>query len=330
MREVKREAKERQKARDSYVKNQRRAGSGARGWKPYVACVVVVAVAAAGAVWWVNRPSATGIDTAAAHPTSSTSPGPGASPGASSGASPAASPSASPVVDPFDGTRAKSWPKGEKGLIAPKAKTVGIYRKEQVALAYAATTRYLKAAMLNPSVLYAGALDPVYDTLDPDVRSSTIAWAAKETRRPFFATRFWPAGLAPAGPTIRVRGHMTPGIGKDGVLEISFTYVAAYPVKDLKHPKRDAELVIVRREGALDFRGAGPHAVDGPYLGLNTYVSDHAVCGSKWGHPAFVEVYLAGQAPKTSSDPGPLATWDVSDPDQKPPKGKCYQNTGAL
>ena len=325
MREVKREAKQRQKARDSYVRNQGRAASGGRGWKPYVAGAIVVVLAAGGAVWWVNRPAGTNVDASSPHPTSSDAADPGVSPSADA----SASPSASPVFDPFDGTRAKTWPKGEKGFVAPKAAAFGIYRKEQVEQAYAATKRYLKAAMLDPAVLYDGALDPVYDTLDPDVRSSTVAWAAKEKRRPFLATRFWPAGLAPAGPTIRVRGHMTPQIGKDGMLEISFTYVAAYAVKDRKHPKRDAELVIVRREGALDFRGAGPNAVDGPFFGLNTYASDHAFCGSHWPHPGFVEVYLAGQEPKASLQPGPLPTWDVSDPDAKPPK-RCYQNTGAL
>ena len=247
MREVKREYKQRQKllaqeqaqreqaARDywSLETGQKRApaasGGGPRRGAGFAVAALVVAVGFAG---FVGYRALTGQPGSAAA-SSSTSPSASAS-ASGKPATPSPAPSAAEddgtdpaIVPAFEGSPAKDWPSGAAGIKAPKAEQFGIYRPAQVRAAYAATERYLRAALLDPKVTYKGKLDPVFATLG----SQSTAFLKKQHARAT-ATKgkkgvYWDSvanrfhvGDWKAAAEVRVKGRMKPRIGKQGSLVV--------------------------------------------------------------------------------------------------------------
>jgi hypothetical protein len=253
-------------------------------------------------------------------------------------AAPVLTPTAAPVVvpsytpppttapvDPFAGTAVAAWPVGAAGLRVPAAAPVAGFTAAQVADAYARTTRYLRAAMLDTAVLWHGDMRPVRAALLPD---SARHWAAGESDD--LATRF-ATDVRPASPSIRLNGDLHARPAPDRRLYVDFRYVATYAVRPAS-ADGTMELVAIRRTGTLLYDAAGRGRVGAPWVYRSQYTSDHSACGRRYPHPGYVEVFLGDSARSASPEPTPSAaheTYNILDPRRPEPKG-CFTNTGAL
>lgn len=306
LREVKREARQRSKAR------RPRGGGKVRG----VAVVAVVAALGGGGVWY-----------AGSHGMPRATPGPRELRGTGAGAPvvvPSYTPPPAKPADPFSGTSVASWPVGAAGIKAPAAGAVGPYAKAQVADAYARTARYLRAAMLDRAVLWTGDLAPVHATLSP----ASVRAQAREDDAAYLANRF-PSSVRPSSQSVRVNGEMTAKPGERGTLWVEFAYVATYAVRPAGGG--ETQLVAIRREGTLEYRAAGAARVTAPWVYLTTYVSDHSSgCEGKNPAPGYLDVRL-GDARRQAKPPprGSYPPVNMLDPRATFPPGEgCFTNTG--
>jgi hypothetical protein len=342
MREVKREFKQRRKAEkeraeaaDAYWRAEtgrapRRSGRGTA-----LAVVASVAVVAAGgaAVWLLSRPSSsTG---AAASGRSSTS---APSAPASAGSSAAASTSAASTPPPFEGTPARDWPVGAQGVVPPKPAQIGIFSRAQVADAYEQAAGYVRASMLDASVVSRGRLDPVFDAIGPVstqwVRQQHARTAEGRSELPwtYLANRFRPQDWEPT-TQVRIKGRMTAkAVGSR--LRIRFVYVSAYWLE----PRGPGigRAVAVRRSGSMEFLGAGPDKAGPMYFGGSTWTTTSSVCGSGWRYENYLEAYVqrpAATVPAPAATvPAPTATaWDPTDVDAPEPAGDgCFTDSSGF
>ena len=345
MREVKREYKQRRKAEKAraeeaqvYRAKETRRDSTSRRWVAPVAGLTALAVVAGGTAFALKlglfASSATASAASADRPAAAAT---SASPSATASASATA---ANDGTDPsvhaaFEDSPARSWPKGAAGFAVPKASSVGIYRAQQVADAYSKTRAYLREVLLDPHVLYQGALAPVYATMDAYsvtwIKGQRALWAKTHGKKgspsSAVAVRFRPGDWRAAADT-RVRGKVKASIGPSGVLRIDFTYVAAYWLV----PRGDGEArtIAVRVEGEAQFYGNGPQRVTRLYGGLLGISSTAAVCNSKWKWPDFTEAWRDPQSAPVSGLPVADGSWDMSDPDATPPPGRCFQDTSGF
>ena len=329
MREVKREFKQRRKAEkeraaaaDAYWRSEtgrapRRSGRG-------IAVVVSLAVVAAagGAIWFFAHQGTT--TATASSTTKAATPATGSSASSGGSASGTASPSAAATPPPFDGTPARDWPVGTKGVVAPKAARVGIFSKAQVADAYAQAQAYLRTAMLDPAVVSKGELDPVFDAIGPYsttwVKQQHAATKGGTSALPwtYLANRFRPQDWEP-NPEVRVKGRMKAQ-AYGGRLRIDFRYVAAYWLE----PRGPGigRAVAVRRDGYMEFAGDGPRKAGPMFYGGSGWTITSGVCGSGWRYPNYLEAWV--QTPKGAA-PAPTATWDPTDVDSDGPSGAtCF------
>ncbi len=326
LREVKQEYRERRKAEkqraaaaDAYWRAE--TGKAPRRGRKGTAVVVSLAVlaAAGGAVWFFAHQGPTSVTASstrqAASPTASKGTG---------GSTTAASASPTTTPPPFDGTPASSWRAGKAGIVAPKATRVGIFSKAQVADAYSQAQTYLRTAMLDPAVVSKGKLDPVFAAIGPYSTkwvkdqhamtkdgTSALPWTV-------LANRFRPQDWDP-NPEVRARGRMTAQAYGDK-LRISFRYVAAYWLE----PRGPGigRAVAVRRDGYMEFMGAGPTKAGPMLFGGNGWTITSGVCGADGRYPNYLEAWV--QTPTVAS-PRPTTTWDPTDVDADSPTGSdCY------
>jgi hypothetical protein len=303
LREVRREARRRPRGGPRHDPGNGRRSGGSR-W-PVVAVLLVIvvvvgAVVAAGVL--VTRT----VPTRAAAAT-------GPTPDPTESGAPSAAATKAP--DPFARTRVVGWGTGAAGIKVPAAKPVGSFTAAQVGHAYARTATYLRAALLDPHVLYADALAPVEATLRPDTVRS------RHDDPTSIANRF-PHSVVSASPTIRVTGVMKAKVGADGRLQVTFTYIGAYAVRPAKGG--DVELVAVRRTGTLEYLVRDPAHVGLPWVYQDGTTNDHSVCGSKWPDKAHLEVVLGPQVSEPPAAPTtPLPDFDLLDPNAPEPTS-CF------
>ncbi|HEV2891530.1 MAG TPA: hypothetical protein VGX28_14250 [Frankiaceae bacterium] len=230
---------------------------------------------------------------------------------------PTPTPTKRPADDPFRGSTVSHWPLGAAGLATPRAVAIAPFSARQVAAAYAATSRYLRAAMLDERVLYGGDLRPVLATLDRRTDADSPVSLANVFRR----------DVVRAHRGVRVNGVVSARVAKRR-LYVDFRYVAVYALR----PARGGatELVAVRRQGTLLFDEAGA-GVSPAWLDAATYMTDHSVCGAGWPDgDRTLEVWLPLRSASRPVTASPTATFNLIDPRvATPPKG-CYTNTGTL
>ena len=307
LREVKREARQRQRARVA-------SGAPATYGSPYapqrppstarraLTLAVVVGIGAA-AVWgWSKLPERRGVanDQAPVVVESFTP-----------------SPSARRPSDPFAGTRVESWPVGMAGIRAPKAVATGVFPAKEVAAAYAATRRFLRAALLDQRVLYQGQTASVHAAMQ---RASVRAWRDDDFAQ--LATRFEP-GIEAASPVVKVNGRISPARFVEGALQVRYSYSTVYALRE-KGTRDEPVLVTVRRYGVAHF-GRGQTL---PWISHASYISSHSDCERKWPYTGYVPTWLE---PREDSGPQPTTTANLLDPDESPPpSGRCLTNSGEL
>lgn len=351
MREVKREYKQRQKqqaaeqaqreqaARDywSLESGQKRTpatSGGRRRGSGFAIVALVVAVGFAGYVGYraLTGQQGTAAASSSASPSASasgspTTPSPGPSASEDDGTDPT-------IVPAFEGSPAKDWPSGAAGITTPKATQVGIYRAAQVRAAYDATERYLRAALLDPRVTYRGKLDPVFATLGSRTTAFLRTQQARATATKGKKGIYWDSvanrfhvGDWRAAAEVRVKGRMTPRIGKQGSLVVGFTYVAAYWL--VPAAGGEPRTIAIRRRGDMYFLGDGPSGVTEPSYGGSSYTSTASVCGSTWPYPDYVQAWPNEDAVLTPSIGTPDESFDVGDLDAADPTG-CFQDTSGF
>jgi hypothetical protein len=314
MREVKAEAKRRrqeraarERAAQAYWREQARGATGtgrARGW-PWILLAVALGLTVTGIFLVVDR----GLPWEARQPSNPVGP-----PDPSDGAD---APDVE-AISPFEGTPAADWRVGAKGIGIPAAERVGPYSAKQVDAAYRATKAYLKAAMLDPAVLFGSKLKPVLTTMSAESRERAQRQVKKDRKSDSddalrwvdFANRFHP-GDWQADDEIRVRGRMRAGVD-DGFLEVSYVFTAAYWMK----PDGGTAWtpVAIRREGSAYFTATGS-GVSAPWVSGDGTTSSRSVCGSTWPYPQYLEVWPDMDSVVTASIQ-PLPPRDLSDPDE--------------
>lgn len=358
LREVKREYKERrraEKAREQYAADywsattglpQRRRRRSAGRTTAIVAGLAVAAIAVGGAVLHVGPFAGTASSTAAMpFPTPSatrTDPAPATagatSPAPSSPDATASSPSrVASGVDPsihagFATTPAVTWKVGAAGIVSPKARQQGIFNPSQVKDAYTQVVSYLREAVLDPRVLYEGALDPVLATFDAEQQRwlRKMVAAAKDSPADGIewdavANRFH-VGDWRAAPEIRVKSSIRATANQD-VLQVMFVVVAAYW---LVHGDDAAQVVTIRREGYMAFYGHSPRHSGPAYYGGSSYTSSSSVCGALWPYRQFLEVWIDPSKVSGLSAAPVTSTWDPTDLNAKPTAPGCFHDTSGF
>lgn len=351
LREVKREYKARRKAEEQRAKDakaywdQQTGRSSKKGGGKAAAAVgvlVVAAVAVAALKVGPFAPSTPTADAASASPTPSVSTTSPASARSSASASPSTSATgAAPVssgvdrtiVSGFATTPARTWKVGAAGIVAPAARQVGIFRPAQVREAYAVTAAYLRAAMLDPRVLYKGDLKPVLATFGPVTRAFLKKQVAAGAVSPAdgigwdqVANRFHPGDWR-AAPEIRIKGRMR-AIAQDSSLQITFVYVAAYWVVHGRDSA--AQTITIRREGAITFYGKGSGHAGEPYYGGSSYTSSASVCGASWPYRNYVVAWTNRHQVPGASAAAPSSTWDPTDVDAQPAAPGCFHDASGF
>lgn len=350
LREVKREYKARRKEEQQRAKNaaaywdaqtgqaRRRSGHGGRA-AALVAGVTALGVVAASVVLHLGPFASTPVSSAAGASPSPSTVAPSA-PVSTAPSSAAAAPSSSATSDdgtdpsladkPFEGTPAAAWKSGTTGLVAPRAKQVGIFRTKQVAAAYAMTIAYLTQATTNPRVLFKGEMAPVLATLGPGfpsyAKSQHALWVKSQGAKGFgwvdLANRFhvgdWRAAAATRG-----RAKISAARIAHGHLQVPFVAVTAYWLAPAKGG--DPRAIAVRRNGYLEFVGYGPNKV---WLKswLSGSTSTASVCGSPWPHQDFVQAWIV--MPTSTAAPADQSV-DITDPDAPEPTA-CFRDTSGF
>lgn len=333
LREVKREYKQRQKdekarkkAADKYWAEQVNPGKSSRSGSAKNGVQVTLAAVAIASVGFLAFGALRGSATlpSALPATGSTQPSVQPSPSATK-----ASASSSPAPCKFCGTPAEHWAVGDHGLIAPKAVRVGNFGPHQVSDAYSKVIDYLKAATLDPAVVFHGKLEPVFATLG----SETTAWVHKQydlaksskgkkgSYWSGLANRFRPSDWKTA-TEIRVKNKFKAGPGDNsGELKVHFVNITAYWLT----PKQGGEprAVLIVRQGDVYFYEVGSSTVTPPNLGGSGWTSTASVCGSRWNDVDFVEAWPNPREVPTASKLVDAPGYDPTNPDAPQPKG-CW------
>ncbi|MCB5178642.1 hypothetical protein [Streptomyces antimicrobicus] len=155
--------------------------------------------------------------------------------------------------DPFRGSPALQWADGAAGIELPEAKAVGGVSQEAIAAQLARVKEFLVAANLDPATLRGerpGAalalLDPLNKEFKSEVEKGLEQPTATDNALTLF-TRFKPTEAQPAGPVVKVRGHIELRPGEThGQAQVVADYTFVYPVVE---PGGTAvERTVVRRQ----------------------------------------------------------------------------------
>lgn len=225
------------------------------------------------------------------------------------------SPSPDAPRDPFTGSRVESWPVGMAGVRAPKAVATGTFTATEVAAAYTATRRFLRAAMLDERVLYGDQRTPVFAAMQ---QSSVRSRRGQDFA--YLGTRFH-SSVEKASDVVKVNGRIKPARIVQGVLRIDFSFSAVYALRE--KGGGETQRVVIRRYGTVQF----DHGDTLPWLYQSSYLSSHSYCDLEWPHRGYVTTWM--EAPATGGGPQPTATANLLDPDDLPP-GDCFTDVGKL
>ncbi|MFF4417293.1 hypothetical protein ACFYY8_32620 [Streptosporangium sp. NPDC001559] len=143
-------------------------------------------------------------------------------------------------VSPFEGSPAKDYAEGVKGLTSPKARATGGLSRKDVATALKSTRDMLAAAHLDRKTLAGGRPTALVRLLPPELRE----WFLKDldnrkTKKGHFNTRYWVTSLAPkaaelATDVIKVNGRTKYASfheeGRSGA-RITVNYLFVYAVR---------------------------------------------------------------------------------------------------
>ncbi|GAA3118864.1 hypothetical protein [Streptosporangium carneum] len=172
-----------------------------------------------------------------------------------------------PSVSPFEGSPAKDYAEGVKGLVMPPATTRGGLSRKDVAAALKRTRDMLAASHLDRRTLMGGRPTALVRLLDPELRP----WFLKnlDRRKPGndSNTRYWVTSLAPkaaelATDVIKVNGRTKYSAfredGRTGI-RITVNYLFVYAVQRPGQPEsvtrvishNMGELLAYRENGAL-------------------------------------------------------------------------------
>lgn len=229
---------------------------------------------------------------------------------------------------------ASLWPSAEDGLELPTASALGPYSASDVRRALVAARTFVEAVTIDRRVLFHGSVSPVVNAIeDGDEIRAYYGDPATGEYWPYLVTRFVPKMLGPADGTIKYRGAMKPAL-KKGTLTVDFSYATVYALVNRKKGA-NPEIVIVRREGTLDFLQAQPGSVGLPTSGKMFHVSDHSACRSRWPYPAFTQAWV-GVDPDPQTSPSddetldPNERHDLTNPDDSIRKiHSCFTNTSS-
>lgn len=234
---------------------------------------------------------------------------------------------------PFAGTPADSWASGAGAIRIPEATKKGSYTAAQVEDAFRSTKAYLRAAMLDEDVLFAGKLQPALSTMVPDSRE----WITRQVRRgklrmdspdvvrwTAVANRFHPGDWVPHDD-VRIRGRMRARVDGDGTLQVHYVYAAAYWLR--QSSGTEWVPVVVRREGQHDYEANGSGIV-GPWSGADGVTTSRSVCGSDWPHRQYLQVWPDPDTVRGSSGRAP--SWDMTDPEAEPSDSACFTDTSGF
>ncbi|HVQ87064.1 MAG TPA: hypothetical protein VMT88_02680, partial [Actinomycetes bacterium] len=233
-------------------------------------------------------------------------------------------------LNPLEGTAAAAWPTGGAGITLPTPRPVGEYSREVVRHAYAATRRYLVAAMLTDDVLYHGKVQPVLDGFpDSDQLAADYGDPHDDKAWSFIATRFRPGVYTPVGHTVKVRGWMK-AVERNSELQVRYSYAAAYPMRSTRQTDANPALVVIRREGELRFLPSASGSIV-PWPGRTYVLSDHSVCGRHWPYPAYTPVWMDLRFHAGDDQNVGGKSIDISDPNQSARRiHECFTNSGGL
>ncbi|MER7129313.1 hypothetical protein [Streptosporangium saharense] len=171
-------------------------------------------------------------------------------------------------VSPFEGSPAKDYAEGVRGITLPKARATGGLSREDVATALRRTREMLVAAHLDRKTLAGGRPTALVKLLHPELR----AWFLKnldnrKVRKGHPNTRYWVTSLAPkaaelATGVIKVNGR-TKYVpfhegGRTGA-KIMVNYLFVYAVRRPGQPEQSGriiahsigEVVTYREDGRL-------------------------------------------------------------------------------
>ncbi|MBW5480870.1 hypothetical protein [Streptomyces bambusae] len=157
------------------------------------------------------------------------------------------------LKEPFRGSPAVQWADGAAGIELPEAKAVNGVSQEQIAAHLGRAKEFLVAANLDPATLRGERPERALKLLDP-LDKETKDLAEKSLARPtatddplMMFTRFKPSEVQPAGPVVKVRGHMELKPGEaQGQAEVVADYTFVYPV--VRPGGSGVERTIVRRQ----------------------------------------------------------------------------------
>jgi hypothetical protein len=240
------------------------------------------------------------------------------------------------VGDVWVNHSASRWATASEGIEVPVARAQGRFSGDDVKAALIASREFVEAATVNRTVLFQEQVDPVLKTLADGAEISTYYGSPRTSKSwPYLITRFPKEAVRAADSTIRYRGSMKPAL-RDGMLVVDFSYATAYALEGAQGDSTP-EIVVVRREGTLEFEGAQPGQVGLPSAGRMYHVSDHSVCGSRWPFKAFTEVWI-GRQPKPDNQPtasdqptlDPNERHDLNNPDDSIKEiDSCFTNTSS-
>ncbi|MEU9185199.1 hypothetical protein AB0D14_11655 [Streptomyces sp. NPDC048484] len=167
------------------------------------------------------------------------------------------------LEEPFAGSPAARYADGAAGIVPPDAKAVGVFSKEQVALALEQTKTLLVDANLDRGTLLGGTpetvLDSVLDPKQPDLvddLESSLRKPGKDRDPLRFFSRFDPDEVRLVGDVVKTRGRTTFKAGPDGAVDIHTDYTFVYALAPADPDSTEVARTIVRR--VIDLRMGDP------------------------------------------------------------------------
>ncbi len=240
------------------------------------------------------------------------------------------------VADVWVAHTASQWPTASEGIELPAAQAMGKYSGDDVKAALIASRNFVEAVTINREVVFGEKVAPVLKTLSDGPEIGSYYGSPRVSKSwPYLVTRFPQEALRQADDTIRYRGTIKPAL-HHGLLSVDFSYATAYALESAKG-KSGPEIVVVRREGTLEFAQSQPGQIGLPSAGRMYHVSDHSMCGSRWPFKAFTEAWV-GVPPKPDVSPtasdrptlDPNERHDLTDPDDSIKQiHSCFTNTSA-
>ncbi|MDI5967233.1 hypothetical protein [Streptantibioticus silvisoli] len=233
-------------------------------------------------------------------------------PGTPSGTPTAPDAAAPTAAHPFAGSPAVNWADGAAGIVPPAARAVGGLSRAQVAAALADTKRYIVATELDPATLRGAWPAAAERLMAPasgwsDAVRTDIARPRAGHNPLSYLTRYQPSRIAPAGPTVKVKGTMTFAGAARGSVEVRTDYTFVHPFVqahggDGQVSRSIVRQVLVMRVYPARLSGDAP----GKLWLQNTFADDfNTSCGVGDGylHPGFGTGAAARPGSGRTADP---------------------------